>query len=169
MGDLKHRRSITIDFDFATQTSTSTMNPNYFLVLLSLSILTTLALPVADDAPPNRSLGQHLGQVGLWIFGGLGAIAMAIGTITYGTNWFHRFKTMQAELQQNMTTWNTTQLHKDQEHLKHMEALDIILDVTHSYSDNLGKEKTEFDPLEVADTIEEEIKQAQDKLEKEKT
>jgi hypothetical protein len=139
------------------------MTSKQLLLLLFLSILaTTLALPLPNDQNLNsNSLAQHLGQVGLWILGGATAIGLALGSVTYGTNWWHRFKFLQAEHLGNMTLWNATQARKEQVHQKNMEALDIILEVARNYTDSMGKE-TEFNPGDDIEKDEVEMKIAKD-------
>ena len=68
---------------------------------------------------------------------------------------------MQAEHEGNMTMWDATQARKEQEHQKLMEALDIILDVTRNYTENVGKERTEYDPFVIPKDIEVEVQDAQ--------
>jgi len=118
----------------------SIMTPRYFVSLFLLSIIgTTIVIPVPDGEQETKNLTQHLGQVSIWISGGLAMIALIMGSVTYGTIWWHRFKSMQTEHEVNMTIWDATQAQKEQEHQKHMEALDIILDVTRNYTENVGK------------------------------
>jgi hypothetical protein len=62
------------------------MTPAYYLVLVLVSLLSiTLAIPIHENDDTN-SVGQHLGRAGLWLFGGLAGIGMAIGSISYGTS-----------------------------------------------------------------------------------
>jgi hypothetical protein len=134
------------------------MTLTYYLVLGLLSLLSiALAIPVHENDDTN-SVGQHLGRAGLWLFGGLAGIGMAIGCISYGTSWLHRFKSLQAEFAANTTAWDAEQARKEQEHKKHMEALDMILDVAKNYTDSVGKPPKEFDPFVV-------IKEMQDNVE----
>lgn len=137
------------------------MTPKYrFLLFFFCIFATTIAIPL-PDVESEKSLGQHLGQVGLWFLGGLAMIGLSIGSVTHGTNWWHRFKTIQAEHEGNMTMWDTTQARKEQEHQKLMKALDIILDVTRNYTDSVGKERTEHDPFVMPKDIEVEVQDAQ--------
>ena len=140
------------------------MTPAYYILLL-LSLLTiALGIPVPEDDETN-SVGQHLGHAGLWLFGGLAGIGMAMGCITYGTSWLHRFKSMQAEFAANTTTWDAEQARKEQEHEKHMEALDIILDVAKNYTESVGKISKEFDPFEVIKEMQDDVEDAKIKAE----
>jgi len=90
---------------------------------------------------------------------------MAMGCITYGTSWLHRFKSMQAEFAANTTTWDAEQARKEQEHEKHMEALDIILDVAKNYTESVGKISKEFDPFEVIKEMQDDVEHAKIKAE----
>ena len=143
------------------------MTPRYLLLLVCLFIAaTTIAIPIPDKENVDRnSLGQHIGRAGLWVLGGAAVISMIIGSITYGTNWWHRFKVIKGEHEWNMTLWNATQARKEQEHQKIMEALDIILDVVKNYTDSIGKETTEFDPFAIADEMEAGVKEARADIE----
>ena len=157
------------DNDISTIRTIRQMHTRTLFLLVILSIVATIiAIPLPDEEPENkRSLGQHLGQVGFWMFGGLAMIGMAIGGVTYGTNWWHRFKSMQAEHEGNRTAWEAARSQKEQEHLKNMEALDIILDVTRNYTDTVGKEKAEFDPVSITKELESEVQDAQIAVNKE--
>ena len=127
----------------------STMTPRYFLLLFLLSIIAaTTAIPVPDGEKETKSMGQDLGlEASTWISGGLAMIALVMGSVTYGTNWWHRFKTMQTEHEGNMTIRGATQARKEQEHQRHMEALDIILDVIRNYTENVGKGRKQLNMI----------------------
>src|SRR5271170_6815342 len=136
------------------------MTPAYYLVLVLVSLLSiTLAIPIHGNDDTN-SVGQHLGRAGLWLFGGLAGIGMAMGCITYGTSWLHRFKSMQAEFAGNMTAWDAEQARKEQEHKKQMEALDIVLDVAKNYTESVGQTPKEFDPFAVIQEMQDNMEDA---------
>jgi hypothetical protein len=138
------------------------MTPRYLLLLfLFCFVAITIAIPVADREPETESLGQYLGQAVLCIFGGLAMIGSTIGSLTYGTNWWHRFKSMQAKHEENMTIWDAKQARKEQRHQKQMEALDIILDVTRNYTKKVGKERIEYDPFLITKDMEVEAQDAE--------
>lgn len=135
-----------------------TMNCKYTLLLLLQSIIaTTIALPVPGESNNEQSLGQHLGAASLWILGGIATIGMAIGGMTYGANWWNRFQQMQAEYNADIADWKADQRRKEKEHQKNMEALDIVLEVTRNFTDNIGKEPAGFNPFDIPDALEEEI------------
>jgi hypothetical protein len=141
------------------------MTPAYYLVLALVSLLSiTLAIPIHENDDTN-SVGQHLGRAGLWLFGGLAGIGMAIGCISYGTSWLHRFRYMQAEFAANTTAWDAEQARKEQKHKKHMEALDIILDVAKNYTKSVGKTPREFDPFVVIKEMQDNVEDAKIKAE----
>jgi hypothetical protein len=136
----------------------------HFLViaLVCCIVATTIALPIPENGEnQNKSLGQHLGRAGLLVLTVGGLIGLGIGGVTYGTNWWHRFKLMQAEQAGNKTIWDADKARKEAEHQKNMEALDIILDVAKNYTDTIGIEKTEFDPLAIAKNMEQDVNDAQ--------
>jgi hypothetical protein len=144
------------------------MTSRYSFLLLFLSILTiTIAVPLPDGKTQSTdSVAQHIGRAGLWALGGLAAIGLSLGSITYGTNWWHRFKTLQAEFDGNKMAWDATQARKEQEHQKKMEALDVILDVVKNYTDTVGLVKTEFGPFAIADDLEAGIEDAKVNVDK---
>ena len=76
------------------------------------------------------------------MLGGLAGIGIAIGGITYGTNWWHRFTSVQIELARNAAAWDAERVNKEQKHKKHLDALDIILGVSRNYTDGRRKSKT---------------------------
>lgn len=123
------------------------------LVLLS-ALLTCIAIPIPEQGTENKSVGQHLGKASLSVFGGLSLLGLMIGSVTYGFNWWHRFKSMHAEQEGNMTIWRAEQAQKEQEHQNKMEALTMILDIARNYTENLGKETTGFDPFAIAKDME---------------
>lgn len=132
------------------------------LLLICSIVVTTIALPVPEEETnENTSVGQHLGRAGLLALTVAGLLGLGIGGITYGTNWWHRFKLMQGEQAGNRTLWEAEKERKDGEHQKNMEALDIILEVAKNYTDTIGKEKTEFDPFAIAKDMEQEVKDIQ--------
>lgn len=136
------------------------MNQKDVYLLLVLSIIATaIAVPVPEENH-ETSLGQHLGTAALWIVGGLASVAMAIGGITYGVNWLHRFQKVQSEYTADTADWNASQTRKDKEHQKKMEAEDLILDVTRNYTDNVGKESEGFNPFQIPEALEEELEQS---------
>jgi hypothetical protein len=143
------------------------MTPRYLLLSFLFCLITiTIAIPVPNGEHGTKSVGQQLGQVGLWVFGGLAMIGWAIGSVTYGTNWWHRFKTIQAEHEGSMTIWDATQAQKEQDHRKHVEALDIILDVTRNYTENVGKKRIEYNPFVIAKDVEAEAQDTQTTVDK---
>jgi hypothetical protein len=132
------------------------------LALICSIVVTTIALPIPDEGRNgNNSVGQQLGRAGLLALTVAGLLGLGIGGITYGTNWWHRFKLMQAEHAGNMTLWEAEKERKNGEHQKNMEALDIVLEVAKNYTDTIGKEKTEFDPFAIAKEMEQDVKDAQ--------
>jgi len=133
------------------------MNRKYIFLLLLSSSATTIALPVPAQSDNEQSLGEHLGTAGLWILGGLATIGMAVGGITYGTNWWNRFQQMQAEYNADIADWKTDQARKEKEHQKAMGALDIVLDMTRNFTNNIGKERPQFNPFNIPGELEEEI------------
>jgi len=134
-----------------------TMNRKSIFVLLLSIMATTVALPVPGESNNEHSLGQHLATASLWILGGLATIGMAIGGITYSTNWWNRFQQMQAEYNADITDWKADQRRKEKEHQKNMQALDIVLEVTRNFTDNIGKKRAEFNPFDIPNALEEEI------------
>jgi hypothetical protein len=130
------------------------------LAFICSIVVATIALPIPDERG-NESVGQHLGRVGLLSLTFAGLLGLGIGGITYGTNWWHRFKLMQAEQAGNTTLWEVEKEHKIGEHEKNMKALDIVLKVAKNYTDTIGKEKTGFDPFVIAKDTEQEVKDAQ--------
>jgi hypothetical protein len=158
MRDVHSRRSHSTWREFA-----NIMKTQFLVVaLVCCLVATTIALPIPENGEnQNNSVGQHLGRAGLLVLTVAGLIGLGIGGITYGTNWWHRFKLMQAEQAGNRTIWDAEKARKEAEHQKSMEALDIILDVAKNYTDTIGIEKTEFDPLAIAKDMEKDVKDAQ--------
>jgi len=139
------------------------MKASAWYTIFALAVIAvTVAVPIERDEPPNTdSVGQHLARAGLWVMGIATALGLTIGSVTYGANWLHRYQVMQAEHQSNVTAWEASQERKDKEYEKQMEALDILLEVTRNYTDNIGKERSEFDPFGIADRLENEVEDAE--------
>jgi len=138
------------------------MRAQTFHLLFSLAVIAVaVAIPVErDENRDTNSVGQHLARAGLWVMGIATVLTLGVGTITYGTNWLHRFQVIKAEHEGSKTVWDAAQDRKDKQHQKNMEALDILLDVARNYTDNIGKERKEFDPLAIVDQLENDMDDA---------
>jgi hypothetical protein len=102
----------------------------------------TLALPTPENDDNSNSLGQHLGRTGLWVLASAAIASLAFGSISYGTNWWHRFKLMQADHEGNMTSWKAMQGRKERHHQKQLQGLDVILEVARNFTEAMGKENS---------------------------
>jgi hypothetical protein len=151
------------------------MNLKKRLLIFTL-LLPALAHPIPPTTPPSNpsapapnSLTQHLGRAGLLVLTLSGILGLAAGGITYGTHWLHRYKSLTATEEGNMTLWRAEQERRDVEHRKKMEGLDIILDVVRNYTEDLGREREEregrekggFDPFLLVGEVERGVEEAQ--------
>ena len=118
---------------------------------------TVLAVPIRRDETHESRLGQHILEASLSALRPLFILGVAIGSISYTTNWFHRFQTMKAQEEGNDGTWEATRSREQAEHQKNMEGLDIILDLVHGYAENITREKHGFDPLVIPGKLEADV------------
>jgi hypothetical protein len=103
----------------------------------------TLALPTPENDDSSNSLRQHLGRTSLWVLASAAIASLAFGSISYGTNWWHRFKLILADHEGNMTSWEAAQDRKKRHHQKQLQGLDIILEVARNFTEGMGRESDE--------------------------
>jgi hypothetical protein len=113
---------------------------------LLVVVLVTIAVPIPEHGNENQGLAQTLARTSLWILGGAALAGLAFGGVSYGTNWWHRFKLMQGQHEGSMAEWNAAQKRKERQNQKQLQGLDIILEVARNYTDGMGQESTPVNP-----------------------
>jgi len=145
---------------------TSSMRQKHVLGLLLLAyVATVIAVPVPEgQEEKQKSVGEHLQEVGMWLIGGATALTLAMGGATYATSWWHRMQSAIAKDKDRQKAWNATQFREDERRNKDLEALDIVLGMSKDYADALmevKKPQTDFDPSSIADELQAEIEKLQ--------
>jgi hypothetical protein len=130
------------------------------IVVLSIIAL-AVAVPVEDEGKKTESVGQHAARVGLLATAGACVLGLTLGTIAFGIHLFQRYQVIQAEHRGNKVIWEAEQAQKDTEHQKNMAALDILLDVARNYTVTIGKAPEEFNPLAIADRLQDDVEDAE--------
>lgn len=132
------------------------MHPRTFLVGWFSVVAVTVALPIPENE--GKSLGQEFARASLWVLGTAAFVFFSLNGIGYGTNWWHRFKLMQAEHEGNKSAWDASQDRKQKQREKQLQGLDIILGVARNYTKGVGTKKSQIalltiDKLEVEDAL----------------